>query len=248
MSNPLTWKVSFYRSERGESPVEEFLDRLPMKARAKCLAYIEQLEQHGYALPSNYIKKIAPDLWELCPEFGGTEYRFFYFSFVDRQLVIVHAITKKGQKLGPSDIELAQTRVADVRVRQAGERMMLNFKTNQQYIAEQSENDAEFVAELEQARLETEFAVALAMLREQRGLTQQQVAAAAGIGQPMLARYEKGNQLPSLPTLQRLAHALDARVTLSSHAIAIAPAPRSRAACRPPKGNGVVVGQRLAKV
>jgi len=112
---------------------------------------------------------------------------------------------------------------------------MLNFKTMRQYVAEQSEDNAEFVAELEQARLETEFAVALAMLREQRGLTQQQVAGAAGIGQPMLARYEKGSQLPSLPTLQRLAHALDARVTLSPHAIAIAPAPRSQRTRRSPQ-------------
>lgn len=107
---------------------------------------------------------------------------------------------------------------------------MLNFKTQRQYAAEQCAKDSEYSAELAQARLEVEFAVALAKLREKRGLSQREVAAAAGIGQPMLARYEKGDQLPTLPTLQRLAHALNARVTLSPNAIAIAPEPGRRLA------------------
>ena len=60
MSTPPSWEVFFYQSERGESPVEEFLNRLPVKARAKCLAYIEQLEKHGYALPRTISRKSGP--------------------------------------------------------------------------------------------------------------------------------------------------------------------------------------------
>lgn len=99
MNPPAPWEVFFYQSERGDSPVEEFLNGLSVKARAKCQAYMEQLEQHGYSLPSSYIKKVEDDLWELRPEFGGTEYRFFYFTLIGRRLVIVHALTKKGQRL-----------------------------------------------------------------------------------------------------------------------------------------------------
>ena len=43
--------------------------------------------------------------------------------------------------------------------------------------------------------MEARFAIALARLREKRGLTQQQLAQAAGLRQPMLARYERGHEV-----------------------------------------------------
>ena len=115
----MDWEVVFYQTERGESPIEEFLNKLSHKARAKCLAYIGELERHGYRLPSSYIKKVEDDLWELRPEFGGIEYRFFYFTFIEEKIVLVHAITKKGQKLKRNDVDLAQARIGDVRRREA---------------------------------------------------------------------------------------------------------------------------------
>ena len=45
-------------------------------------------------------------------------------------------------------------------------------------------------------------------LREQRGLTHQQVARAAGMQPESLGRFEAGAYLPSLPVLERLAKAL----------------------------------------
>lgn len=104
---------------------------------------------------------------------------------------------------------------------------MLNFKSHRQYVQEQVEKNPEFAAEYAKAQMETRFAVALAMLREERGLTQQEVADKAGLKQPMLARYENG-QIPTVPTLQRLAAALDARVLLSPDAITFEPVTSER--------------------
>ena len=72
----MTWKVGYYQTERGDSPIVDFLDSLSEKARAKCLSYIDLLEERGSSLTRNYVSKIADDIWELRPEFGGTEYRF----------------------------------------------------------------------------------------------------------------------------------------------------------------------------
>lgn len=104
----------------------------------------------------------------------------------------------------------------------------MNLKSHRQYADEQKAKSPEFAREYEKATSEARFAVALAMLREKRGLTQQEVAEKAGIAQPMLARYERG-QLPTVPTLQRLAAALDARVTLLPDEIRIEPTPTRRA-------------------
>lgn len=47
-------------------------------------------------------------------------------------------------------------------------------------------------------------------LREQRGWSQTHLAAAAGMTQSAVARFESGGTVPSLPVLDRLASALDA--------------------------------------
>ncbi len=113
----MIWRVFYFQSERGESPIEEFLDELPRKARAKCVAYIDMLEEFGFNLPRSFIAKVRGDLWELRPEWSGTEYRLFYFALVENRFVIVHATTKKTQKLKPRDIELAEARISDVQRR-----------------------------------------------------------------------------------------------------------------------------------
>ncbi|WP_246025148.1 helix-turn-helix domain-containing protein [Saccharopolyspora antimicrobica] len=45
-------------------------------------------------------------------------------------------------------------------------------------------------------------------LREQRSWTQAQLAEAAGMSQPAVARFEAGGTVPTIPLLERLARAL----------------------------------------
>ena len=94
------------------------MEALPEKAQAKCVDYMLLLEERGNRLPSNYASKVGDDLWELRPEFGGIECRYFYFSYIDNQIVIVHAISKKSQRLKPGDVRLALSRVEEVRRRE----------------------------------------------------------------------------------------------------------------------------------
>ncbi len=56
------------------------------------------------------------------------------------------------------------------------------------------------------------FGVAVAMMREQRGMTQQALADASGIGRSVIARMENGDHAPTLTTQAKLAYALNARL------------------------------------
>lgn len=91
------------------------------------------------------------------------------------------------------------------------------MKRLRQYVHEQIEGDAEFAGHLEQARAEVQLAIAVAQLRERRGMSQRDLARETGIKQPQIARLEKGDQLPTLDTLWRLLSALDARMELGPH-------------------------------
>jgi len=113
----MPWTVVFHETARGEKPVAEFLRELSEEARAKCVAYLKKLEEHGNRLPANFARHLEGELWELRPEFGGTEYRLFYFTFVEQRIVGVHAVVKKRQKTRRADLDTATARIAEVRRR-----------------------------------------------------------------------------------------------------------------------------------
>lgn len=65
-----------------------------------------------------------------------------------------------------------------------------------------------------EATLAIEVADQVRKLRTAMGLSQAELARRVGTTQPMIARLEAGGQPPSLRTLERLAEALDAEVTV----------------------------------
>ena len=52
------------------------------------------------------------------------------------------------------------------------------------------------------------------VLREERGWTQSRLAEAAEMTQSAVARFEAGGTVPTLPVLERLAHALGAELVV----------------------------------
>ena len=78
--------------------------------------------------------------------------------------------------------------------------------------AERSEAYRDARAEYARIRALREINPIAAHLRERRfelGLTQEQVARAAGTSHTAVSRLEKGTHIPQLPTLQRIAAVLD---------------------------------------
>jgi len=59
-----------------------------------------------------------------------------------------------------------------------------------------------------------DIAVQLIALRERRGMTQAELAAAAGLNQADISRIERGTANPTERTLLRIADALDADLRL----------------------------------
>ncbi|GAA3433357.1 helix-turn-helix domain-containing protein [Kutzneria kofuensis] len=64
------------------------------------------------------------------------------------------------------------------------------------------------------ARLAFELGKAVREMRERRGWTQAQLAAAAGMTQSAVARFEAGGTVPTIPVLDRVAQALGAKLVV----------------------------------
>lgn len=77
------------------------------------------------------------------------------------------------------------------------------------WLDEERRNDAGFAEEFQDGYIALHLGNQMALLREDRGLTQRQLAELSGIRQPHLARIERG-ALPTIPTLRRLLLALKA--------------------------------------
>lgn len=89
-------------------------------------------------------------------------------------------------------------------------------KTFDQYLRESFERDPELASVYEETRTEGQLALSLARVREERRMTQRQLAAASGIAQPVISRLERGAETPTIVTLQKLARALDAQVEINA--------------------------------
>ncbi|RAY16005.1 XRE family transcriptional regulator [Actinomadura craniellae] len=66
----------------------------------------------------------------------------------------------------------------------------------------------------EAARIRFELGEAVRSRREELGLTQAQLAERAGLKQPAVARFEAGGTMPTIPMLERLAEALEMRLSV----------------------------------
>jgi hypothetical protein len=72
--------VVFYQEEDGAVPLLEWIDRLPAKVRAKCLAHLKRLEDLGHELRRPEADYLRDGIHELRASLGGVHYRILYFS------------------------------------------------------------------------------------------------------------------------------------------------------------------------
>ena len=107
------WNIIFYEKEDGTAPVQEFLDNLPIKHRAKAFRDIDLLEKYGTALTKPNVKHINGKLWELRIKSASDISRIFYFIAVGKSIVLLHGFIKKTQKTPGKEIETANAYLED---------------------------------------------------------------------------------------------------------------------------------------
>ena len=107
-------EINFYKTEAGDSPIGEFLDSLPNKAREKVVWTLDLIEQLD-VIPKNYLKKMVNtnDIWEVRISSNTNIYRILCFWDGGKLLVLNHAFQKKTQKTPKQAIKLAEKRKAD---------------------------------------------------------------------------------------------------------------------------------------
>ena len=102
--------IYFQKSDK--YPVLDFIKKQPLKVQAKILKDIGLLEEFGSTIGMPYVRKISgyEEIWELRTKLTGNEYRIFYFTKLENEIVLLHGIQKKDQKTPLKELRITEKR------------------------------------------------------------------------------------------------------------------------------------------
>lgn len=111
------WRIIYYQTNRGNSPVKEFINDLNPKAKSKIINTIDLLEEFGIRLGSSHSKKLTgTNLWEL-RILGEDNIRIFYAAIIGKIFLLLHGFQKKKLKTDRRNIKIAEERLKDYKLR-----------------------------------------------------------------------------------------------------------------------------------
>jgi phage-related protein len=113
MEHPMEWTTENYIEPSGRCPVEEFLDSLDLKTRARFRWSMEQLRVRNVQAREPLARHLEGDLWELREESRTSIYRIIYFFFTGRRIIFLHGFQKKSPRTPSRELELARRRYKD---------------------------------------------------------------------------------------------------------------------------------------
>ena len=103
-------QVVFFKKSDGSVPIRDWLDAIPMKAQAKCLARLKRLEEQGHELRRPEADYLRDGIYELRVRLGTINYRLLY-GFHGRFAAVVSNGLVKESRVPAKDIELAVERM-----------------------------------------------------------------------------------------------------------------------------------------
>ncbi len=106
-------EIIFYKTEKGSSPVEEFLETLSDK-QTKKLAWVLRVIRDLDFTPKEYFKKLKnTNIWEVRIQLGSNIFRILGFIEGNNIIVLTNGFQKKSQKTPKQEIELAEKRMRE---------------------------------------------------------------------------------------------------------------------------------------
>jgi phage-related protein len=111
----VTWIIERYERDNGESPVEDFINGLPTKGRAKVWAALTYLEEAGNQAVAPVSKPLGQGLFEVRVGSGRYEVRILYGFRPGHRIVLLHGFLKKAQAIPARELDIARSRLRQLR-------------------------------------------------------------------------------------------------------------------------------------
>jgi phage-related protein len=102
-------RLILFRDQQGIVPLLEWLDALPKKARAKCIARLQRLALLGHELRRPEADYLRDGIYELRIGLRNINYRMLYFFYGQNVAVVSHGVIKE-RVVPANEIDLAVDR------------------------------------------------------------------------------------------------------------------------------------------
>jgi len=104
-------EIVFYKTNSGDSPIEEFLDKLDNK-QAQKVVWVMKIVEELDKVPTTYFKKLTNtnNIWEIRVKQSSNIFRLLGFKDKGKLVILTNGFTKKTQKTPKSEINLAEKR------------------------------------------------------------------------------------------------------------------------------------------
>ena len=109
----IVWEIEYFETAKGRCPVQEFIDSLDARSKAKIARTLDLLQQFGIKLGMPYAKHVEGDMWELRTRVGSNQYRVIYFLFTGGVFILLHGFMKKSGPIPQQDLRTARDRRAE---------------------------------------------------------------------------------------------------------------------------------------
>lgn len=117
MNHPSEYKVYYYQNSRTQrAPVLEYIQKIPIKDRAKIAAYITLLRDWNGRLDEPYSRYIRSGIRELRVDFARNRHRVFYITVEGKKIILLHAFLKKTPKTPEQEITRALNNFKDYKI------------------------------------------------------------------------------------------------------------------------------------
>jgi phage-related protein len=104
------WIVRFYSTE-----VKNEVAKLPIGLLAKYVRLTTLMEIYGPNIGMPHTKSLGKGLIEMRLKAVEGIARVFYATFINREIVILHSIIKKTNKIPKKDLEVAYIRLQEIK-------------------------------------------------------------------------------------------------------------------------------------
>ena len=114
MIRPKKIQVKFFRKEAGKEPVRDWLKSLAVEDRKAIGEEIKTVE-FGWPVGMPIVKSIAgyPGMWEVRINIRDGIARIL-FTLKEGEMVLLHGIVKKSQKIPKKELDLAKKRMDEI--------------------------------------------------------------------------------------------------------------------------------------
>jgi phage-related protein len=109
----IVWEIEYFETANGRRPVQEFVDSLDRRSKAKIARTLDLLEEFGVNLRMPYAKHVEGDMWELRTRVGSNQYRIIYFLYTGGAFILLHGFMKKSGQIPQRDLRTARDRRAE---------------------------------------------------------------------------------------------------------------------------------------